>query len=135
MLRRGFGGGEILGRRQQRNFVAGGDMQHMQAAARLFRQAQHAFGGGARRFRIAPDRMGLRLAALGQMSCARSAGLRLRNAPRCGGCRPSARQECRRDGSSSSVPVEEPRNALTPQTPGSLSSSASAPILAGVAPT
>ncbi len=136
MLRRGLDRGEVARRGEQRQFIRRRDMQHMQAAAGGACQPQHALGGSTRRFHVAPHRMRARIAlararslrafsrvfVFGMHGHAAAAGFqRGENV-----CPP---------GSSSSVPVEEPRNAFTPHTPGMRSSSASAPTLAGVAPT
>ena len=90
----------------------------------------------ARGFGVAPDRMGVAACRARRKCFARDQPVFVFGMDRdAAACPLSARPECRLACSSSSVPVEEPRNALTPQTPGMPLQLGQRADIGGVAPT
>ena len=135
MLRRHLDRGDVLVQRKQRHLLAGRDMQHMHALARLRRRAAAAARSRRARLRRRAIRCGS-TDRLARWSLMRS--FSLASSSEWKAARRLILARMRASVSSSSTrrsPVEEPMKTLMPAAPGRSSSSASSSTLSRVAPT
>ena len=133
MMRRDLDSGDVLVGGEQRQFLGGRDMQHMDALAGGARETQQALGAKPRGFGIAPDGVACGIAGRPRESRSR----RRNSSSLWKAARRVIFDRMRATPSSSSTsrsPVDEPMKTLTPAQPGSFSRRGRSSTLSRVPP-